>query len=60
MPSLGRPIKGKTRRDNKLTVMLTTEEKDMLTECAERKQTARTEVIVEGIRLVKQELDEKK
>lgn len=59
-PRTGRPVKGDGRRDNKLTIMLTDSERDMLNECAERKKTARTDVIIEGIKLVKQNLDIKK
>ena len=59
-PRTGRPVKGDSKRDNKLTIVLTDGEKELLNECAERKNMPRTDVIVEGIKLVKRELDAKK
>ena len=59
-PRTGRPKKGATKRDKQLTVMLSEGEIGMLNECAERKGETRTDIIVEGIRKVKHELDNKK
>ena len=59
-PRTGRPIKGKTKRTNKLTVMLNDDEKALLDECTERLSLQKTEVVVKGIQLVKLELDIKK
>lgn len=59
-PRTGRPKKGETRRGVQITIKLNDDEMQMLNECAERKGKTRTDVVVEGVRMVKQELDEQK
>lgn len=59
-PRTGRPLKGSTKRDQRVAVKLDESEVRLLDDCVNRMQATRTEVIVEGIRLVKRELDEKK
>ncbi len=43
-----------------MTIQLAESENEMLKQCAERKKATRTDVIVEGIKLVKTRLDEEK
>lgn len=59
-PKTGRPMKGETRKDLRLQLRLNQEEMALIDECAIEAQMTRTEVIMEGVRLVKQELDKKK
>lgn len=59
-PRTGRPAKGSTSRDKKLTIALNTEELQMLNDCAKKTQKTRTDIIVEGVELVKEKLDKKK
>ena len=58
-PRTGRPLKGETRRDNRIAINLDEEELTILDECVEKTSSTRTDVIVRGIRLVKQEVDKK-
>lgn len=58
-PRTGRPLKGETKRDHRVAVKLDEGEITLLDECAERMESSRTDVIVRGIKLVKQELDSK-
>ena len=55
--------KGTKLTDNpkniRLEIRLTKDENELLTECAEKLKTTKTEVINKGIRLVKKKLDEK-
>ena len=59
-PKTGRPLKGKTKRDQRVAVKLDDAEMSMLDECVKKIDSTRTEVIVRGIKLVKQELDKEK
>ncbi len=59
-PKTGRPTKGETSRNVKLTIQLAEAENAMLKQCAEQKKVTRTDVIVEGIKLVKARMDEEK
>lgn len=59
-PRTGRPPKGDARKDQRLQIRMSTEEMQVLDECARRMQVTRTDVVNEGIRLVKQGLDEGK
>lgn len=56
-PKTGRPIKGTSKRDKSLQLRMSQEELDLLDECAKRLQSTRTDVVNQGIRLVKKELD---
>ena len=58
-PAMGRPIKGKERRDQSLQLRLSKTEMQTLDECAERLNESRTDVISKGIHLVKERLDKK-
>ena len=55
--------KGQKLTDNpknvRLEIRLTKEQNDLLTECAEKLKTTKTEVINKGIALVKKEIDKK-
>jgi uncharacterized protein (DUF1778 family) len=55
--------KGQKLTDNpknvRLEIRLTKEQNDLLTECAEKLKTTKTEVINKGIKLVKKEIDKK-
>ena len=58
------PIKKGTKLTNnpknvRLEIRLTQEESKILTECAERLGTTKTEIINRGVQLVKEELDKK-
>lgn len=52
----GRP-KIENPKNVRLEIRLTKQENELLTECAEKMQTTKTEVINKGVRLVKKELD---
>ena len=54
----GRP-KIENPKNVRLEIRLTKQENELLTECAKKMQTTKTEVINKGVRLVKKELDEK-
>lgn len=56
-PAMGRPPKGEMRRDKSLQLRLSEREMQTLDECAARLNASRTDIIVKGIRMVKQELD---
>ena len=58
------PIKKGTKLTNnpknvRLEIRLTQEESKILTECAERLGTTKTEIINRGVQLVKEELDKR-
>ena len=46
-------------RDVRLTIRLTKYENDLLNECANRLNTNKTDVVVKGIKAVRDELDKK-
>lgn len=54
---IGRPTNNP--RNTKLNIRLSEKEAHMLQECADKLNTARVNVIVKGIELVKEELDKK-
>lgn len=58
-PRTGRPIKGTSKRDKSLQLRMSQEELDLLDECAKSLAKTRTDVVNQGILLVKQELDKK-
>lgn len=58
-PRTGRPIKGKSKRDKSLQLRMSEEELVLLDECARITNTSRTDVVNEGIQLVKEKLDKK-
>lgn len=58
-PRTGRPIKGISKRDKNLQIRMSEKELKTLDECAKRLKISRTDTIVKGIELVKDELDEK-
>lgn len=53
---LGRPIKGKEPRDRQITLRLSESEMKLLEECSNIKKVPRTDVIVEGLNLLKDKL----
>lgn len=59
-PRTGRPPKGDTRKDQRLQIRMSKEELQTLDECTRRMSATRTDVVIEGITLVKQRLDEGK
>lgn len=59
-PKTGRPIKGKTRRDKSLQLRLSEQELADLDLCAAALAVSRTDIISQGISLVKASLGEKK
>jgi len=58
-PRTGRP-KADNARDKKLNIRLRQEELDLIQECADKLDKTRTDAIMEGIKLLKVELDNKK
>jgi Fe-S cluster assembly ATPase SufC len=58
-PKTGRPVKGASKRDKSLQLRMSTEELSLLDECAKALDMTRTDVVNEGIKLVKQTLDKK-
>lgn len=58
------PTKGRPPVENpkniRLEIRLTQEQSELLTECAERLNTTKTEVINKGVQLVQAELDKNK
>lgn len=59
-PRTGRPLKGQTKRANRVQLILDDEEKELLDSCVRDTNTNRTSVIIKGIQLVREKLDEKK
>ena len=51
-PRTGRPPKENPRNIN-LNLRVTKDEADLIQECADKLETTRTEVIIEGVKLVK-------
>ncbi len=58
-PRTGRPPKGDASRKRNLNIRVTENEAQMIQDCADRLSTTRTEVIVQGVKMVKAELDKK-
>ena len=58
-PRMGRPIKGKSKRDKSLQLRMSEEEIELLDYCAKKTKQTRTDVVNDGIKLVKKELDKK-
>lgn len=58
-PKTGRPVKGESKKDLRLQLRLNKEEMNLIDECAEKSGKNRTEIVMDGVRLVKQELDKK-
>ena len=59
-PRTGRPLKGETKRNNRVAIKLDDSEFEMLEGCVKETQKTRTEIIALGIELVRKELDAKK
>ena len=59
-PRTGRPMKGETRKELRLQLRLNQEEMALIDECVAETQMTRTEVVMEGVKLVKRELDKNK
>ena len=57
-PRMGRPPKKDPRNVN-LNLRLTKGEAELIQECADSLNTTRTEVIVKGVKLVRESLDKK-
>ncbi len=58
-PRTGRPLKGTSKRDKYLQIRMTVEELELLDDCVKELQSTRTDVVNQGIRLVKDSLGEK-
>lgn len=58
-PRTGRP-KADNTRNKKLNIRLRQDELELIQECANKLNKTRTDTIMEGIRLLKVELDNKK
>lgn len=56
-PRTGRPTSNK--KTERLEIRLAPNEAALLEECAEKMGTTKTDVIMEGVKLVKKELDKK-
>ena len=56
-PRTGRPIKGEEPRDQNLVIRMTKSEKEFLNACSEKAQLTKTDTIMEGLRLLSEELD---
>lgn len=54
-PKTGRPTSNK--RTERLEIRLAPDELELMNECADRLQMTKTQVIIKGIRMVKDELD---
>ncbi len=52
-------MKGNTKKDLRLQLRLNQEEMSLIDECVELSGKNRTEVVMDGIRMVKRELDKK-
>ena len=59
-PRTGRPVKGTSKRDKSLQLRMSKEELDCLDDCAKKLKVSRTDVVNQGILLVKKELDKEK
>lgn len=59
-PKMGRPPKGDQSRTKKITIRISDQEAQTIQECADRMKTTRTDAIVAGIDLLKNELDRQK
>lgn len=58
-PRTGRPPKGEASRKRNLNIRVTDNEAKLIQDCADKLRTTRTEVIIQGVKLVKAELDKK-
>lgn len=56
----GRPIVGESRKDLRLQLRLNHEEMQLIDECTKRTNQTRVETVMQGIRLLKNDLDAKK
>jgi len=54
----GRP-KSENPKNFDITIRLTKEETDMIQECADKLQTSRTDVIIQGVKKLRSELEKK-
>lgn len=52
-------MKGETKKEIRLQLRLNSEENALIEECAERMNTTRIDVVMQGIKMVKAKLDEK-
>jgi uncharacterized protein (DUF1778 family) len=57
-PQMGRPPKENPRNVN-LNLRITKDEAILIQECADKLQKTRTDVIIEGVKLVKASIDKK-
>ena len=56
-PRTGRPPKGDQSRTKKITIRISDQEAQRIQECADRLNATRTDAIVAGIDLLRNELD---
>lgn len=57
-PRTGRPPKENPRNIN-LNIRITKEEAQLIQECAVALETTRTEIVMQGVKMVKAEIDKK-
>lgn len=58
-PRTGRPPKGEQTRTNKITIRISDDEAQKIQDCADRLEKSRTDAIMAGIDLLKEDLDKK-
>lgn len=58
-PRTGRPSIHESSRTEKLNIRLTTNEKQLIENCAAKLSVSRTDAIMKGIELLNEELDKK-
>jgi len=56
-PKTGRPISGESKKDLRLQLRLNREEMELINECSEKLGKNRTETVMEGVRMLKKELE---
>lgn len=55
----GRPVQGESKKTLRLQLRLNQEEMQMIDDCAEKLGANRTETVIKGVSLLKDELDKK-
>lgn len=58
-PKTGRPPKGEQKRTGKITIRVSEIEAQKIQDCADRMHVTRTDAIMTGIDLLKEDLDKK-
>jgi Fe-S cluster assembly ATPase SufC len=60
MPRTGRPIKGTSKRDQRIELRMSKDELACLDECAKRLDITRADTVNMGVQLLRRDLDAKK